>query len=148
VLVGACTLEDALVRTQEFPNLHVVSAGTTPANPVELLDSARWRELCAKLRDTFRYVIIDSPPAGAVADYELIQAVSDGVILVLRPDSTNRHLCLSALDFVPKTKFLGVLLNCLPDWSPARYTGSAYHYYSGEKSYVSNQAARPTERER
>jgi capsular exopolysaccharide synthesis family protein len=147
VLAGACTLEDALVRTQEFPNLHVVSAGTTPANPVELLDSARWKELCAQSRDTFRYVIIDSPPIGAVADYELIQAVSDGVILVLRPDFTNRHLCLRALDFVPKTKFLGVLLNCVPDWSPARYAGSNYHYYSGEKSYTSNEVTRATERE-
>jgi capsular exopolysaccharide synthesis family protein len=147
VLAGACTLEDALVRTQEFPNLHVVSAGTISANPVELLDSARWRELCAKFRDTFRYVIIDSPPVGAVADYELIQAVIDGVILVLRPDFTNRHLCLRALDFVPKTKFLGVLLNCVPDWSPARYAGSDYHYYSREKSYTSNEATRATERE-
>jgi Mrp family chromosome partitioning ATPase len=95
----------------------------------------------------FRYVIIDSPPVGAVADYELIQAVCDGVILVLRPDLTNRHLCQSALDFVPKDKFLGVLLNCVPDWSPGRYAGSDY-YYSGEKAYGSNQAARAAERER
>jgi Mrp family chromosome partitioning ATPase len=95
----------------------------------------------------FRYVIIDSPPVGAVADYELIQAACDGVILVLRPDFTNRHLCQSALEFVPKAKFLGVLLNCVPDWSPARYVGSDY-YYSGEKGYGSSQAARAAERGR
>jgi capsular exopolysaccharide synthesis family protein len=147
VLAGACTLEDALVHTQELPNLYVMPCGTSPANPVELLDSVRWRELCAKLRDMFRYVIIDSPPVGAVSDYELIQAVCDGVILVLRPDFTNRHLCQSALDFVPKDKFLGVLLNCVPDWSPARYAGSDY-YYSGEKAYGSNPAAQAAERGR
>ena len=147
VLAGACTAEEALVHTQEFPNLHVMSCGTPPANPVELLDSTRWRDLCAKLRGMFRYVIIDSPPVGAVADYELIQAACDGVILVLRPDFTNRHLCQSALEFVPKAKFLGVLLNCVPDWSPARYVGSDY-YYSGEKGYGSSQSARAAERGR
>ena len=148
VLTGACSLEDALVRTQEFPNLYVISAGTPPANPVELLDSARWRALCATLREMFRYVIIDSPPVGAVADYELIQAVSDGVILVLRPDFTDRHLCKHALDFVPKAKFLGVLLNCVPDWSPAKHAGSNYYYYSGEKAYESKQSAGPAGRGR
>jgi capsular exopolysaccharide synthesis family protein len=148
VLAGACTAEEALVHTREFPNLYVMSCGTPPANPVELLDSARWREMCAKLRGMFRYVIIDSPPVGAVADYELIQAVCDGVILVIRPDFTDRHLCQNALDFVPKVKFLGVLMNCVPDWSPAKYSGSDYYYAPGEKAYGSKQAGRPAERDR
>jgi capsular exopolysaccharide synthesis family protein len=130
LLAGDCTLEEALVRTQEFPSLYVLTSGARPANPVELLDSARWRALSAELRGMFRYVIIDSPPVSAVADYELIQAVCDGVILVLRPDFTNRHLCQSALTLVPKSKFLGVLLNCVPDWSPAKYSGSYYYYNS------------------
>jgi receptor protein-tyrosine kinase len=137
LLAGACTLEDALVHTREFPNLYAISSGAPPANPVELLDSTRWRELCAKLRDMFRYVVIDSPPIGAVADYELIQAVCDGVILVVRPDFTDRHLCQTALDFVPKAKFLGVVLNCVPDWSPARHSGYGYYYEHGEKAYRS-----------
>jgi capsular exopolysaccharide synthesis family protein len=140
VLAGACTPEEALVRTREFPNLYVMSSGTTPANPVELLDSAGWRTLCAELRNAFRYVIIDSPPVGTVADYELIQAVCDGVILVMRPDFTNRQLCKIAFDFVPKDKFLGVVLNCVPDWSPGKYSGSNYYYYSSaEKVYQSNE---------
>jgi protein-tyrosine kinase len=147
ILAGDCTLEEALVHTREFPNLYVASAGTPPGNPVELLDSARWRALCGKFRDMFRYVIIDSPPVGTVADYELIQAVCEGVILVVRPDFTNRHLCRSALDFVPKAKFLGVLLNCVPDWSPAKYAGSKY-YYAGEEPYRSDPLARPGEPER
>jgi capsular exopolysaccharide synthesis family protein len=134
VLSGASTLEGALVHIREFPNLHVLTAGVAPINPVELLDSDRWRELCQRLRGMFRYVIIDSPPVGAVADYELIQAVCDGVILVLRPDFTNRHLCQVAMDFVPQDKFLGVLLNCVPDWSPSRYAGASSYYYGGEKA--------------
>ena len=139
VLTGACTLEEAVVRIHEFPNLCVISAGSAPGNPVELLDSAAWRELCARLRSLFRYVILDSPPVGAVADYDLIQAVCDGVILVVRPDHTNRRLCLKALEYLPKAKFLGVLMNCVPDWSPAKHAGADYYYYSSEKRYPNNQ---------
>jgi capsular exopolysaccharide synthesis family protein len=133
VLRGACALEDAVVHTQEFPNLYVMACGNPPANPVELLDSTRWRSLCDQLRAMFRYVIIDSPPVGGIADYELLQAVCDGVILVLRPDSTNRGLCLNALQRMPEPKFLGVLLNCTPEWWGGRHAGSEYYYYSSEK---------------
>jgi Mrp family chromosome partitioning ATPase len=137
-------LEEALVRTHEFPNLFVMPAGTTPANPVELLDSAAWQTLSSTLRGLFRYIILDSPPVGAVADYDLIQAVCDGVILVVRPDHTNRELCKASLATVPEAKLLGVLLNCVPDWSLAR-GGKAdhYYYYSGEKSYEKNQRGGP-----
>jgi len=115
VLGGACTVEDALVRARDFPNLFVLPAGAAVGNPGELLDSEAWQELCAKLRGLFRYVIVDSPPVGAVADYDLIQAVCDGVIVVVRPDHTDRRLCRKALENTPKGKFLGVLLNWVPD---------------------------------
>ena len=138
VLAGACTLDEALVHTREFPNLYAITSGTTSVNPVELLDSRPWRDLCARLRTMFRYVIIDSPPVGAVADYALIQDVCDGIILVVRPDYTDRNLCRQSLDLVPKAKFLGVLLNCVPDWAPLGQGGSDYYYYGG-KTYADKQ---------
>lgn len=137
VLKGACTLEAAMVHVQEFPNLFVMPAGTRAENPAELLDSALWKELAGKLRNLFRYVVLDSPPAGAVADYDLIQAVCDGVILVIRPDHTSRPLCQKALESVPNAKFLGVVLNCVPEWSPGKRAGADYYYYSGKSAYRS-----------
>lgn len=139
VLKGTCPPEQALVRVQEFPNLHVMSAGAQARNPTELLDSVSWQRLCATLRGLFRYVILDSPPVGAVADYDLIQAACDGVILVIRPDHTNRALCKKAIENVPKAKFLGVLLNCVPDWSPSKGGGAEYYYYSGKGGYPERQ---------
>jgi len=106
VLQGTCPLEAGIVRVQELPNFFVMPAGIRAANPAELLDSARWKELASRLRSLFRYVVLDSPPAGAVADYDLIQAVCDSVILVIRPDHTSRPLCKKALETVPKAKFL------------------------------------------
>jgi capsular exopolysaccharide synthesis family protein len=139
MLRGTCALEDAVVRTREFPHLFVLAAGALQSNPVELLDSAAWGALCARLRERFRYVIVDSPPVGAVADYDLIQAACDGVILVIRPDHTDRTLCMKALETVPKAKFLGVLLNCVPEWSLAKHAGADYYYYAGAKPYPREQ---------
>lgn len=135
VLRGDCSPEDAIVRTQEFPHLFVLAAGAIQENPVELLDSAAWRALCAGMRERFRYVVIDSPPVGAVADYDLIQAVCEGVILVIRPDHTDRALCTKALATIPKARLLGVLLNCVPEWSFSRHAGVDYYYYGGGKAY-------------
>jgi capsular exopolysaccharide synthesis family protein len=137
VLRGACKLEAALIHVQEFPNLFVLPAGPPVDNPAELLDSSVWQSLAARIRSLFRYAVLDSPPVTAVADYELIQAVSDGVILVVRPDHTNRLLCQKALETVPKAKLLGVLMNCVPDWAPAKraVSGADYYYYSGEREY-------------
>ncbi len=135
VLQGACTPAEALIRTQEFPKLFVMTAGQARENPVELLDSGIWRELCSTLRRQFRYIVMDSPPVGAVADYDLIQAACDAVVLVVRPDHTNRALCKKALETVPRAKFMGVLLNCIPEWSFAKRAGSDYYYYGGENTY-------------
>jgi hypothetical protein len=51
------------------------------------------------------------------------------------PDHPNRQLCKTSLATVPKAKFLGILLNCVPDWSPARRAGADYYYCSGGKAY-------------
>jgi len=130
LLGGACSLEEALVNTRELPNLCVMCAGTAPMNPVELLDSPAWPALCAKLRGMFRFVVVDSPPVAAVADFDLIQAACDGVILVVRPDHTARPLLGKSLELVAKAKFLGVLLNCVPEWAFAKSSSADYYYYS------------------
>ena len=130
VLRGASSLEEGLIQIEQFPNLHVLPAGEHCKNPVELLDSAAWRSLCARLRESYKYIIVDSPPIAAVADYDLIQAACDAVIVVVRPDHTDRNLCFKALGSVPKDKLTGVVLNCVEHWflDGAYHYGYSYHY--------------------
>ena len=115
-LQGACHLEDALIQVKQFPSLYVIPAGEPKANPTELLDSCRWVTACDRFRRYFDYVIVDSPPVGAVADYDLIQASCDGVILVARPDQTKRKHFLEVLERIPREKLVGVLMNCVEKW--------------------------------
>ena len=95
-LRGSCTLQDAIVRVEQFPNLYVLPVGKSDVNPAELLDTERWQSVCATVRRHFDYVIVDTPPIGSVADYDLIAAKCDGVIVVVRPDHTDRSLCMAA----------------------------------------------------
>src|ERR1017187_6378431 len=128
VLSGACTLEDAMLRVEQLPNFYILPAGQAEANPTELLDSSNWRALLARLREEFRRTIVDSPPVEAVADYDLIAANCDGVVLVVRPDHTSRPLLARALTKV-KGKLIGVLINDVEDWFLWKRGSPSYHYY-------------------
>jgi protein-tyrosine kinase len=116
LLEGRAGLEQVLIRAEQLPNLFVLQAGDPASNPSELLDSPRWRNLANEFRSFFRYIVVDSPPVAAVADYELIQAACDGTVLVLRPDHTRRSLAAEALKAIPKDKLIGVVMNWVPKW--------------------------------
>lgn len=132
VLQGSSTLEQALVRSEQLPNLYILPAGDRNANPAELLDSTAWRALAARVRKEFDYAMIDSPPIAAVADYDLIQAVCDVVMLVVRPDHTPRKLCLQALRTVPKEKLMGTVVNYAEPWLLDGRHPHQTSYYHGE----------------
>lgn len=129
VLSGRTTLSSAIIQTQEFPNLCILPAGDSGQSAAELLHSERWPEIIEQLRAQFNIVILDATPVAVVADYELLQHVSDGVIIVVRPDHTDRRACSSALQSVPKDKLLGVVLNGVEDWWLGESYGYGYAYY-------------------
>jgi capsular exopolysaccharide synthesis family protein len=141
VLSGACTLEEAMLRVEQLPNFYVLPAGQAEANPTELLDSSNWRALLARLREEFRRTIVDSPPVEAVADYDLIAASCDGVVLVVRPDHTSRPLLARALTKV-KGKLIGVLINDVEDWFLWKRGSPSYHYYQNSPGKEAPKAAK------
>lgn len=129
VLAGQCALEKAIFRLDPLGGMFFLPRGERPANPAELLDSPRWRALTGYLRREFHFVLFDAPPVGLVADFDLIQDVADGIILVVRPDHTNRALCLKTIETVPREKLLGILLNAVDEWFLTRPLGHRYDYY-------------------
>src|SRR5215469_14614107 len=129
VMLGNCAFEEAVIEAEQFPNLHILVNGTLEnMNPSELLDSPYWRALCQTARKRYQYVILDSPPVAAVADYELIQMAADGMVLVVRPEHTNRSACFKAIETIPREKFLGVILNCAQPWFLHKTYGYQYGY--------------------
>jgi capsular exopolysaccharide synthesis family protein len=128
VLSGATPLEESIVRLEQFPNLWVLPAGSGNRNPAELLESRRWREVIGDCRQRFTHVVIDATPIAAVTDFELIQLACDGVVMVVRPDHTNRGACHKALEAVVKEKMIGTVLNCVEEWFLWKPQGYGYYY--------------------
>ena len=139
VLAGRAELDSAVVCSEQFPNLFIISSGSAPGNAAELLDSQNWRSFVEHVRTRFSMVIFDAPPIASVADYELLQLACDGTILVARPDHTDRAGCLNALKFVPREKLIGVVLNGVQDWWLWKTPGFAYYSkHSGETDTLNN----------
>ena len=136
VLRGTCALHEAIARIGRFPNLYVLTAGDTVTNRTELFDSARWRETCDSVRAEFQYTLVDAPPIETVADYPLIQHFCDSVLVIVRPDHTNRARLLHALKTIPKEKLLGTVINAMKNWFLLRSSQYPYYgYYSYYNSY-------------
>jgi capsular exopolysaccharide synthesis family protein len=130
VLAGKCSLADAIFRVAQLPGLCVLPAGTLEGNPTELLGSARWPSLVKSFRQHFHRLIVDCPPTEAVADFELLAAGCDGVLLVVRPDHTNRVLCWRAIGKT-REKLLGTVMNCTTDKQLMKEYMS--HYYARQE---------------
>ena len=111
VIEGICSFEEAAVEAEEYPNLNILTSGESKVNPTELLESPRWHAICERWRAEYEFVILDTPPVGVVADWDLIQLASDGIVLVFRPDHTKRGSCSKVIEAMPKEKLIGVVLN-------------------------------------
>lgn len=115
VLVGRLTLEDAMQPTAN-PGLDVLTSGSTPPNPAELLKSNGMAALIGELRESHDVVLIDAPPLLPVTDGALLAAQADGALLVVRHGKTTADqvaLAVSRLESVD-AKPVGVIFNMTP----------------------------------
>lgn len=112
ILAGRITAERAIQETEQT-NLHVLVSGPIPPNPTELLASPRMVDLLRELRERYDVVIVDAPPMMQVADARLLANVSDGTILVIGCDNSDRQLVLKAKAQLERTgtQMLGLVLN-------------------------------------
>jgi capsular exopolysaccharide synthesis family protein len=110
VLEENCPYQSAVLRT-DIPSLYVLPAGETLASPSELFSGARWKEFIGWASETFRLVLVDSPPALNLADFELITAPCENVLVVVRSRKTAREALSKVLAQVDPRKLAGVVLN-------------------------------------
>lgn len=133
VLGGEHELDEALQSELEGApeELTVLTCGTIPQNPAELLESPACRKLLADLRARFDVVIVDSPPVLPVTDPLILAPQVDGVVMVARCRSTTRTDIQRALTMLRQgdTNLLGVILNELDARDEGRRYSSEYYAY-------------------
>jgi protein-tyrosine kinase len=119
--------QSAVLRT-DIPSLYVLPAGETTASPSELFSGPRWKEFIGWAAESFRLVLVDSPPALNLADFELIAAPCESVMVVARARKTARESLTKVLAQVDPRKMAGVVFNAAeekPENGYYRYTAAA-----------------------
>jgi len=129
VLSGKATLTEVLQKTS-FPGLTVLTAGTVPPNPSELLGSMAAKKLLIELRAQFDYVIVDTSPLLAVTDAALLAASADGVLIMARFGQTKRDQLAHAVGSLNDVgaSLLGTVFTMTPARGDSSYS-YAYGYY-------------------
>lgn len=126
-LVGEFKLEQIIFPT-EINNLNIITSGTIPPNPAEMLDSKKMEDFLAEVRAKYDYVILDSPPIVAVTDAEILAKKVDGSILVVSAEVTEESMLERAVQLLKhdNSVLIGTVLN---NFSTKPGYGSYYKYY-------------------
>lgn len=112
VLAGLVTSEEA-IHKEVHKNLDIIFSGDTPPNPSELLGGERLQEMMEELAPQYDFILIDTPPVNVVSDACIVADVVDGVLLLVRQDSSKKEAVRRAVEQLRLTgaKLLGFILN-------------------------------------
>jgi capsular exopolysaccharide synthesis family protein len=121
------------IQSTDLENLQVLTSGTKPPNPAEMLNSAAFEEILAELGAHYDRILVDSPPVLPIADARIIATKCDMTILVLRVDRTTRKRAQAGFDSIQSVgaTVLGSVLNDVPLAIGYGYGG----YYRGRYGY-------------
>ncbi len=77
------------IKETKIPNLHILTNGTIPPNPSELIGSNDMKELIKIVKNIYDIVIIDAPPCKLVTDSVLLSTIVDSTVLVANAEKTK-----------------------------------------------------------
>lgn len=125
-----CDFEDA-VHENAIPCLDVLTSGTIPPNPSELLASTSFASLMAEMKERYDYIILDTSPVGVVADTLLLKDYVAGYVLVVRERITSHGDIEKALQNIKlaDSKVLGFLKVGCSLHDRKYYNKANYGYY-------------------
>ena len=129
-LVGQGTFDDV---AQKFEGrLYILTAGTIPPNPSEMLSSKKMKSFLEEAKLKFDYIVLDTPPVIAVTDAQILSTMADGVVLVVASGQAERAAAQKAKELLEHVSahILGVVLNKVELSKNKTY--EQYHYYYGE----------------
>lgn len=115
VLNGDATLDAAVVNS-DVPNLSLLPCGPVPADPVDLLGSAKFTELLAEVRPAYDYVVVDSGAVLTAPEVAPAARLADGVVMVVRAEREFAADAERAKDRLAAsgTRILGAVENTAP----------------------------------
>lgn len=125
---------DAFYET-EIPNLTLLTAGTPPPNPAELLSAENMDKLLQGVGESFDYVIVDTPPILGLADPLILSTKVQGVILVTAAGQVSKGALRDGVRRMRSVRapLIGAVLNQVePNSSEYGYYNRYYYNYGSE----------------
>jgi tyrosine-protein kinase len=129
-LAGRAPLEAAAQETP-IAGLRVMPGGPVPHNPAGLLAGPRAAAAFDELRAAADFVILDAPPALAVADASIIAPQADGTLYLMDATKASRSSLSQARRQLENAgaDLLGAVINNFDATKAASYQYNYYSYY-------------------
>lgn len=154
LLVGATGAEENVIQhSQMLGNLSIITCGSIPPNPSELLSSKRMTVLLETLKKVYKYIIIDLPPISAVSDALVVSKLTDGMVMVVRQDYADKRLLDDAVRQLRfnEANIIGFVMTCAENdtkyykkyYKKRGYYGRKYGHYYGH--YYGNYYGHPAD---
>ncbi len=130
------SLNDVIQRSPADENLFVLTAGRSNVEPIKLLSSDKMQYLMEQFQAFFDLVIYDSPPLVGLSDASILEASTDGLILVVNLSKTDRGAVKKAIDSlrVSGASVLGFVANGAKGKAPKVYSNYQKAYRREEVS--------------
>ncbi len=123
ILIHRNTPEECIIHTA-VEGFDFIPSGIHPPNPSELLLNGEFEGLLRKLRETYDYIVIDTPPVGLVTDGIMAMKRADLSIYVVRANYSKKEFLrnIDRIISINKLSNVSVVLNALPN------SGKTYGY--------------------
>jgi len=141
ILTGDITFAKA-VHSTDTEGLDLITAGTNPPNPSELLGSEVMKQLIITQRKNYDFILIDAPPVMAVSDAPVLTSVCDLAVLVVEAGRVPVKIAqrMREMLITIKAPVAGIVFNDKSgkgetyEYYGSRYYGKGYGYgyYSDE----------------
>lgn len=136
--LGKMKQKGECVQKSDVPNLDIITSGSLPPNPSELLGSEQMEKLLTEVSAEYDYILIDMPPVNIVSDPLTIGKSISGMVVVTHYGKTTYDDVDELMRKVQTsdTKLLGLVLNEIKSKHNGKYGYSKkYKYYSyGDKT--------------
>ncbi|MER9971832.1 polysaccharide biosynthesis tyrosine autokinase [Mesorhizobium sp. M0060] len=87
----------SIFRATKYPNVTVLTSGTIPPNPADLLSSPKMALIVTNLGKRFDLVIIDAPPVVGLSDAPILSRLAEGTLMVVSTNQVTRKSAKTAL---------------------------------------------------
>lgn len=134
---------EQMIKHTSYDGVDVITRGSVIYNPSFLLTSVRFKELISKLRDTYDFIILDSPPILQITDYIHISKVSDAIVLVAAYGRTKRAQLRETSKLLNKDgiNVIGTVMTFVDKKDPFSSYYGTYHASYGEDNTVKRRKA-------